>query len=188
MPLPSLFFIGKNGTPIEIVTSLTKTVDELKSKIDKVLNRSPATASDAAASADFISSTAKLHISHLPLIVNKLCKFPGEQAASSTDSEETEIVCENGVCYKRPKVKTNEDAQSVTSAAADTTTTTTTAPDSQLSNEEKLERAKNLIEKKRKEKDEENERVSAIDSMQIYSQFNIELLFVRFNRVVSKGA
>lgn len=37
MPLPSLFFIGKNGTPIEIVTGVTKTVEELNSKIDNVL-------------------------------------------------------------------------------------------------------------------------------------------------------
>lgn len=59
MPLPSLFFIGKNGTPIEIVTAVTKTVDELKSKIDKVLDRTPAPATSstaATASANLISS------------------------------------------------------------------------------------------------------------------------------------
>lgn len=58
VPLPSLFFIGKTGTPIEIVTSVTKTVEELKSKIDKVLNLvKPATSNTAAASsANLISS------------------------------------------------------------------------------------------------------------------------------------
>lgn len=58
VPLPSLFFIGKTGTPIEIVTSVTKTVDELKSKIDKVLNLVKPTTSDtaAASSANLISS------------------------------------------------------------------------------------------------------------------------------------
>lgn len=58
MPLPSLFFIGKNGAPVEIVTGVTKTVDELSSKIDGVLNGvkpKPATSS-AAASADLIAS------------------------------------------------------------------------------------------------------------------------------------
>lgn len=83
--------------------------------------------------------------------------FPGEQSAPHNDSEDTEIVCENGVCYKRPKVKTNQ------TAATSSTTTTQEEVDAsaqQLSNEEKLERAKNLLEKKRKEKDEENERVS----------------------------
>lgn len=60
VPLPSLFFIGKSGAPIEIVTAVTKTVDELKAKIDKVLDRTPpATSSTAAsASANLISSKA----------------------------------------------------------------------------------------------------------------------------------
>lgn len=56
MPLPSLFFIGKNGTPIEIVTPVTKTVDELKSKIDHVLSTTKPS-SAATASASFIAST-----------------------------------------------------------------------------------------------------------------------------------
>lgn len=69
VPLPSLFFIGKNGAPIEIVTGVTKTIDELKSKIDIVLGTAkptptptttqspaPSTAS-ANASANFIAST-----------------------------------------------------------------------------------------------------------------------------------
>lgn len=67
MPLPSLFFIGKNGAPIEIVTSVTKTVDELKSKIDKVLNRTTPTTSDATASANLISSMKiKFHPLYFP--------------------------------------------------------------------------------------------------------------------------
>lgn len=68
VPLPSLFFIGKNGTPIEIVTAVTKTVEELQNKIDKVLagnkpevsssNVSSATTSAAAtSSANLIAST-----------------------------------------------------------------------------------------------------------------------------------
>lgn len=59
MPLPSLFFIGKNGAPIEIVTGVTKTVDELNSKIDGVLDgvKPKPAASSAAASANLIAST-----------------------------------------------------------------------------------------------------------------------------------
>lgn len=58
MPLPSLFFIGKNGTPIEIVTGLTKTVDELHSKINKVLSITKPTSSvsPSTASANLIAS------------------------------------------------------------------------------------------------------------------------------------
>lgn len=66
-----------------------------------------------------------------------------------------EIVCENGVCYKRPKqtATTNENV------AIDSTSQSNS---SQLSNDEKLKRAKDLIEKKRLAKEEEDARVSEI--------------------------
>ena len=63
VPLPSLFFIGKNGTPIEIVTAVTKTVDELNSKIDGVLDGvKPKTSAgnSATASANLIASKESL--------------------------------------------------------------------------------------------------------------------------------
>ncbi|XP_016925921.3 UBX domain-containing protein 4 [Drosophila suzukii] len=37
VPVPSLFFIGKSGTPLEIATGITASVEELSEKIDKVL-------------------------------------------------------------------------------------------------------------------------------------------------------
>ncbi|KAH8378714.1 hypothetical protein KR009_000915 [Drosophila setifemur] len=37
VPIPSLFFIGKTGTPLEIATGITASVEELVAKIDKVL-------------------------------------------------------------------------------------------------------------------------------------------------------
>ncbi|XP_017016661.1 UBX domain-containing protein 4 [Drosophila kikkawai] len=37
VPIPSLFFIGKSGTPLEIATGITESVEELMVKIDKVL-------------------------------------------------------------------------------------------------------------------------------------------------------
>ncbi|KAH8256250.1 hypothetical protein KR026_011729 [Drosophila bipectinata] len=37
VPIPSLFFIGKTGTPLEIATGVTASVEELVAKIDKVL-------------------------------------------------------------------------------------------------------------------------------------------------------
>lgn len=39
VPIPSIFFIGKNGTPLDVVTGITKTVEELESKIAQVLER-----------------------------------------------------------------------------------------------------------------------------------------------------
>lgn len=84
--------------------------------------------------------------------------FLGEQSASNSAADDTEIVCENGVCYKRPKDKTNQSTES----AAAATTEQVDAAAQQLSNQEKLERAKVLLEKKRKEKEEESERVSML--------------------------
>lgn len=57
-------------------------------------------------------------------------------------------MCENGVCYKRPTATNDTEPQS----------TPTNAP--QPSTEEKLKRAAELIEKKRKENEEEEARVS----------------------------
>ncbi|XP_044313784.1 UBX domain-containing protein 4 [Drosophila rhopaloa] len=37
VPIPSLFFIGKSGTPLEIATGITESAEELAAKIDKVL-------------------------------------------------------------------------------------------------------------------------------------------------------
>jgi len=41
VPVPSLFFIGKSGTPLEIATGITASVEELSEKIDKVLILAP---------------------------------------------------------------------------------------------------------------------------------------------------
>lgn len=78
----------------------------------------------------------------------------GEQSASTDD--DTEIVCENGVCFKRPK-QNKTDAVVTENGTSDGVASSS---DSQFTNEEKLARAKELIEKKRKEKEEEDARVS----------------------------
>lgn len=58
VPFPSLFFIGKNGTPIEIVTGITNTVEELETKITGVLEKAgqQSTPTAATASANLIES------------------------------------------------------------------------------------------------------------------------------------
>lgn len=76
----------------------------------------------------------------------------GEQSASNDD---TEIVCENGVCFKRPKQNSTQATPTESVTVVDGNTTAEQPP-----NEEKLARAKEIIEKKRKEKDEESARVS----------------------------
>ncbi|EDV50415.2 UBX domain-containing protein 4 [Drosophila erecta] len=57
VPIPSLFFIGKTGTPLEIATGITASVEELTEKIDKVLilagkRTQPVVATSASTSAE----------------------------------------------------------------------------------------------------------------------------------------
>ena len=75
--------------------------------------------------------------------------FLGEQSASN--EEDTEIVCENGVCFKRPKENKTE-AASTESTSSDSNT--------EIPYDEKLKRAKEILVKKREEKEEEDARVS----------------------------
>lgn len=174
MPLPSLFFIGKNGAPIEIVTGVTKTLDELNSKIDGVLNGVKPKSTDissATASANLIASKeSKKSIDILQLKFIKLTFFSGEQSAQSASNEEnTEIVRENGFYFKHP-----EENKTETASTENTTNGST-------SNEEKLSRAKELIEKKRKEKEEEDARVSKHKNSICFQCKSIIFFFIIFS-------
>ncbi|XP_055846860.1 UBX domain-containing protein 4 [Episyrphus balteatus] len=65
VPLPSLFFIGKNGTPLEIATGICASSEELESKIDNVLKltgKVSNTSSAASASAAFIAGEQKKEV------------------------------------------------------------------------------------------------------------------------------
>lgn len=75
MPIPSLFFIGKTGTPLEIATGVTASVDELTEKIDKVLILAGKRTEPVAASS---SSCAKT------LDPNEVRSFAGADGSSST--------------------------------------------------------------------------------------------------------
>lgn len=104
VPLPSLFFIGKNGQPIEVVTGNTKTVEELDSKIKNILEISGI--SNEASSSNLISSE--------------------QQSASTSASTSVDVQPIKPI----EKVKKPE-----------------------ISHEEKLQKAKDLIEKTRRIKD-----------------------------------
>lgn len=152
VPVPSLFFIGTNGVPLEIVTGITKSVEELDAKIENVLKQFDST------SASFIAGKRTIRRFFQGLLANVMHRA-GEQATAevqSTQSADPEVVCEGGVCYKRPKENKPEEpkeSDASTSAAAP-------APASpELTTEEKVLRAKELIEKKRKAKEEEEARV-----------------------------
>lgn len=88
----------------------------------------------------------------------------GERADSQGD--DSEIVCEGGVCYKRPK----QPAEATSTEVPSENDSLPDQPNSPNS-EEKLRRAKELIEKKKKEKDEEDARVK------LFSGEKEEILF-----------
>lgn len=58
MPLPSIFFIGKNGTPVDVVTGVTQTVDELIGKIEIVLDRAGLKSAGASGSSTAASAAS----------------------------------------------------------------------------------------------------------------------------------
>lgn len=73
VPLPSVFFIGKNGSPLEIVTGVTNTVAELETKINGVLtkaNLNPSTSSGNASSNLIASKFTHKH--NVCILVNQL--------------------------------------------------------------------------------------------------------------------
>lgn len=85
--------------------------------------------------------------------------FSGEQSSNSLPSnDDTETVCENGVCYKRPKQNKPESVSEENTS----TNNSSSSSASQLTGDDKLTRAKELIEIKRKDKEEEDARVSSI--------------------------
>lgn len=175
VPFPSLFFIGKNGTPIEIVTGITKSVDELEAKIDGILvkaGQKPATM-PATASANLLASMSGdslLACSSQRVHFNfTIFRLSGERAA---DGEETETVCENGVCYKRPVQKKDETTAS-TAASSSNQSAQNSAYMS--ATEERLRRAKELIDMKRKEKEEEATKVSALFNFLLFPSVFIYL-------------
>lgn len=148
VPLPSLFFIGKNGTPIEVITGLTATSNDLEQKIRSVIERT------GKEKRNELLTQSSSNFSSLPAPTPSSSSTPAasasliatEQAAASTStstptpqssSADPDIVCKDGVCYR----KTDEEKQ---------------AEKEELTTDQKVERAKELIEKKKKEKENED--------------------------------
>ncbi|XP_043646510.1 UBX domain-containing protein 4 [Drosophila teissieri] len=84
VPIPSLFFIGKTGTPLEIATGITASVEELTEKIDKVLilagkRTEPVVAASASSSTDALEA-------------NKVRSFAGADKSNSLSTGESQSV------------------------------------------------------------------------------------------------
>lgn len=187
VPLPSIFFIGKNGAPLEIVTGVTNTVAELETKINGVLtkvNSNPSTSSGNASS-NLIASKF-MHIMYVVCIwiINYetrsqlIWSFLDEKQQVES-REELETVCENGVCYQRPKqANSSTTSESVENKTAEIETTSNSGASSDQANEEKLQRAKDILAKKRKDKEEEDARVCSFMFMFMFLIYIIEFLWL----------
>uniref|UniRef100_A0A7G3B2P2 UBX domain-containing protein 4 n=1 Tax=Lutzomyia longipalpis TaxID=7200 RepID=A0A7G3B2P2_LUTLO len=141
VPLPSIFFIGQNGTPLDIVTSLTTNVEDLEKKINGVLKLIPSPS--ATGGSPSASAPAQPTAEAKPTTPEKKTDAEPtspEATTSSSSPTNTTVVCEDGVCRR-------VEAPSPSASAA-----------AEPPIDDKVARAKELIEKKRKEKEAEEAR------------------------------
>ncbi|XP_059613095.1 UBX domain-containing protein 4 isoform X2 [Phlebotomus argentipes] len=137
VPLPSVFFIGQNGTPVDIVTSLTTTVEDLEQKILGVLSRLSLSTPSSSAGEEVKPAVKE----DKPVPVSQGASSSGAAEKTAVKEEKVTEECAGGVCRR---VETENPPK----------------PEArpEMSAEEKLNRAKEMLEKKRKEKEAEEAR------------------------------
>lgn len=125
-----MFFIGTNGQPIDIVTGVIATSQELLDRIKTVAARAQVNLPNPIA-----TTTASVNAA------------PGPSTEStSVGSSSGDVVCEDGVCRKVTKpTETSEPAE---------------ATNETKKLEEKVKLAKDLLEKKKKDKEDEQAKVA----------------------------
>ncbi|XP_061726686.1 UBX domain-containing protein 4 isoform X2 [Cydia pomonella] len=162
VPVPSLFFIGRNGTPLEVVCAGVQP-GNLATRIDRILEEhhkekpAPPPSNIKEQTANLLASESTPAPtpggSKVPATAPVKEPEPSEPAAKMAKLDDQEVVCNDGVCIRRPRAdgagpsKTPDAPQKEPEAKL-------AASESTLSAEEKMERAKALIEAKRKEKAE----------------------------------
>ncbi|XP_045508065.1 UBX domain-containing protein 4 [Colias croceus] len=180
VPVPSLFFIGRNGTPLEVVCAGVQATN-LAERIDRILEEhykgtkttvqpstsgqnikqqttsllqseaavTVATKPEASSSSESVKSPEVL--SHeKPETSEPPPKVPKTTHHEVTRSgAEYDVVCDGDVCTRVPKDNANAPGPS----GVDANKTVETSS-SDISAEEKMERAKELIEARRREKAE----------------------------------
>lgn len=163
VPVPSIFFIGSTGTPLEIATGVVADVEELQGKISKVLELGGKKSSVSAASAmsqAFIDQESKAGPSVAPAKADEEIK--NETKDEKTD-DTSEVVCEDGVCYKKPKdaptTTTTAAATPVVAADNETTQEPAKTSDDNKAEQDKLADTRKYLEEKRRERIEEEKRL-----------------------------
>ncbi|XP_041988119.1 UBX domain-containing protein 4 [Aricia agestis] len=175
VPVPSLFFIGRNGTPLEVVCAGIE-AQNLASRIDLIIQEhckegtipsaKPSTSAQSVKeqTQSLLQSEANVNgpkPSNSAAPVSESLKKPSTEdkvgpaaKMQKTDDkpQEYEVVCDGDVCVRKPK-----DDQAGTSQDTKTQPPQTQEPateESAASIEEKAQRAKELIEIKKREKAE----------------------------------
>lgn len=186
VPVPSLFFIGRNGTPLEVVCAGVQP-DNLATRIDRILEEhrkeKPSPIQPSTSSQSLKEQTINLLQSEMQAnSVQEGAKRentqagPGEGSSSEpvakiqkreeSSGGECEVVCDGDVCVRRPKAKNEAGPSQENTPATDMEQVDKLNPSQQLAEkspsasesaesiEEKLEKAKELIEARRREKAE----------------------------------
>ncbi|XP_065360492.1 UBX domain-containing protein 4 [Calliphora vicina] len=157
VPVPSIFFIGEAGKPLDIATGVLASIEELEGKIAKVLQLAGKTPA-ASAINDFIREESKASGSTGAEAKKEEVKMP-ESKESSTETSE-EIVCENGVCFKQTKEPVQEEkADQVEEEKSQTAQDEEAKSQAAQDEEAKLAETRKFLEQKRRERIEEEKRM-----------------------------
>lgn len=145
VPVPSIFFIGSTGTPMEIATGVLDSVEELEAKITKVLESAGKASTASSISSAFIREEAKATSSNVVT----------EEETKQEDKKKNthEIVCKDAICFKKPK-ESLQDEENTEEIAG-----TSQAVVDNDEEETKLQETRKLLEQKRRERIEEEKRL-----------------------------
>ncbi|XP_048489142.1 UBX domain-containing protein 4 isoform X2 [Plutella xylostella] len=171
VPVPSLFFIGRNGTPLEVVCAGIQATS-LATRIDRILEehhkQSPSVSSAAVASgskdnvkqttADLIKSEASTSEASASVPAPSTAAAAPTPSPSGDPKPQYEVVCDGDVCVRRPLDRDEAGPSQPANPPPNLTPVLQPSAESiALVNQQeqaKMERAKLLIEARKREKAE----------------------------------
>ncbi|KAM3955440.1 LOW QUALITY PROTEIN: UBX domain-containing protein 4 [Aphomia sociella] len=187
VPVPSLFFIGRNGTPLEVVCAGVQ-ANNLATRIDRILEEHYKEKPSMQPTSSHNVKEQTVNLLQSEAAANRTGTEPvsppsSEQPTKETPSDEAEnsapaakiqktehhvtksgqeydVVCDQDVCVIKPKVTPDEPgpSQRTNQPVPEPMETGPQEANSTASMEDKLEKAKELIEVRRREKaDKEKE-------------------------------
>ncbi|XP_014092728.2 UBX domain-containing protein 4 [Bactrocera oleae] len=192
VPVPSIFFIGKTGTPLEIGTGIIASIGELEEKINKVLTLSGHSTPSTQSSTTFITAeqnaaeskpTAKNDSKDAALADNSspsTSQSTIETFSAVKQDEQTEIICDGDVCYKKTKeqkediVPTDEKPQSSINQGENQNEADAKAQLEEAKKKMEEQRRKRIEEEKQLEKERELRRRREGKEMQTLQEYQRE--------------